>query len=297
MSVIQKNKQTNVFLLTLTSVVVSVLFSFLGAPFLRALAVSAKPKIFWTSGLFLVITLIVTGMTLPSVYIGAIWMTLGIYSELEKRGVNWRQAGLASLTSGVLFAAILLALLTRFLADQNLISDLLQPLQTAMTKAFPDDPIATSNLVSYLPGIFAATLFIGLALGFILETKINQIFHIQRTRVASGLRWLEFRLPDMFIWVSLFAAFFCLVSINQPIVEKVSVNIVIVSMVAFFFQGIVVTEFMTRIFRFGPTSKTIMYIFLFLQLAPALILLGLLDYWVDFRKRVRKKNKSQVILA
>ncbi|MBC7464840.1 MAG: DUF2232 domain-containing protein [Bdellovibrio sp.] len=292
MDVIQKNKQTNLFWLALTSVLVSVAFSFLGAPFLRAFSVSAKPKVFWTAGVLLVIALIVMGMTLPSVYIGAIWMTLGIYSELEKRGVNWRAAGLISLISGVVSAAVLLTLLTRFLAGQNLISDLLQPLQTAMNKAFPEDPIEASVIASYLPGIFAATLFMAMGLGFILETKINQIFNIQRTRVASGLKWLEFRLPDAFIWVSLFAAFFGLIGINQPIVEKVALNIVIVSVVAFFFQGLVVVEFMTRAFRLGSFSKTILFIFLLLQAAPALILVGLIDYWADFRQKVRKKIKA-----
>lgn len=259
---------------------------------MRAFSVSAKPKVFWTTGVLLVIALIVMGMTLPSVYIGAIWMTLGIYSELEKRGVNWRVAGLISLISGVVSAAVLLTLLTRFLAGQNLISDLLQPLQTAMNKAFPENPIEASVIASYLPGIFAATLFMAMALGFILETKINQIFNIQRTRVASGLKWLEFRLPDAFIWVSLFAAFFSLIGINQPIVEKVALNIAIVSSVAFFFQGLVVVEFMTRAFRLGSFSKTILYIFLLLQVAPALILIGLIDFWADFRQKVRKKIKA-----
>jgi len=219
-------------------------------------------------------------------------MTLGTYSELEKRGVSWKRAGLFALTSGVVFAAALLVLLTRFLAEQNLISDLLQPLQTAMNKAFPEEPIEISMLASYLPGIFAATLFMALALGFILESKINQMFHIQRTRVASGLRWLEFRLPDAFIWVSLFAAFFSLVSFDQALVQKVALNIAIVSSVAFFFQGIVVAEFMTRAFRVGPIAKTILYVFLFFQVAPALILVGLIDYWVDFRKKMRKKIKA-----
>lgn len=279
-------------LLTLTSVVVSVLFSVLSAPFLRALSVSAKPKVFWTAGFLLVGTLLVTGMTLPSVYIGAIWMTLGIYSGLEKRGVNWKQAGLVSLTSGVVFAAVLITVLSRFLAEQNLISDLLLPLQTAMNKAFPEDPIDASVLASYLPGIFAATLFMALALGFILESKINRIFNIQRTRVASALKWLEFRLPDAFVWVTLFAGFFSLVSFDQALVQKVSLNIVIVSMVAFFFQGLVIVEFLTRALRVGPISKTLLYVFIFLQAAPALILLGFIDYWVDFRARVRKKIKA-----
>lgn len=270
----------------------SVLFSVLGAPFLRALSVSVKPIVFWTAGLLLTTALFAQDMTLISIYIGAIWMTLGTYSELEKRGVNWKQAGLFSLISGLVFAMATLSLVNRFFIEKNVILEFLNPLQTAMNKAFPEDPIEVSALANYLPGIFAATLFVSLALGFILESKINKLFHIQRTKVASGLRWLEFRLPDAFIWISLFAGFFSLVSFNQELLQKISLNIVILSAVAYFFQGLVVTEFLTRAFRVGSFSKTILYFVIFLQLAPALILFGLIDYWVDFRKRVRKKIKA-----
>ena len=70
-----------------------------------------------------------------------------------------------------------------------------------------------------------------------------------------------------------------------------SLNFVIVSVVAFFFQGLAVTEFLTKAFRFGPFSKMVLYILIVLQLAPAVVLIGLVDYWVDFRKRLRKKLK------
>lgn len=292
MNVAQKNKQTTVFLLTITSVIMSVLFSVLGAPFLRALANSAKPIVFWTAGLLLTIALFTQNMTLVSIYIGAIWMTLGIYTELEKRGINWKKSGLVSLVSGFVFATIIFKLTNLFFVDKNVISEFLLPLQTAMNKAFPEDPIEISVLAFYVPGIFMATLFIALALGFILEQKINQLFHIQRTKVASGLRWLEFRLPDAFIWISLFAGFFSLVSLNSEILQKIGLNIIIFSAVAFFFQGIVITEFLMRAFRVGSFTKTILYIVILIQLTPAIMLLGLIDYWVDFRKRARKKIKA-----
>ncbi len=268
-------------------------FSFLGAPFLRALSVSAKSKIFWSTGILLSGSLLISGLTLTAVYIGAIWMTLGIYSELEKRGISWKISGLASLTMGLLFATVTYAIVSKYFNGQNLLAELLQPLQEAMNKAFPDSPpTETSTLSGYVPGLLTATLFIALAMGFMLEARVSKLFQIRHARVASALKWLEFRLPDLFIWVSLFAAFFSLVSLDQPILQKVSINIVIVSGVAFFFQGLVVLEFMTRAFRLGPISKTLLYAIVFLQLAPAVILIGLIDYWVDFRKRLRKKIKA-----
>ncbi len=267
-------------------------FSFLGAPFLRALSVTAKSKVFWSAGLLLTVALMMTGLTLTAVYIGAIWMTLGTYSELEKRGINWRYAGLASLAMGLLSATIMYQLVTKYLNGQNLLAELLQPLQETMNKAFPDTPTEISVLTGYVPGIFTATLFIALAMGFMLEAKVNKLFQIRHARVASGLKWLEFRLPDLFIWISLFAALFSLVNLGQDLLQKISINVVIVSAVAFFFQGLVVVEFMTRAFRLGPVSRMILYVLVILQLTPAVILIGLIDYWVDFRKRLRKKIKA-----
>ncbi len=292
MITMEKTNLRNVLMLTLTSVVVSVLFSILGAPFLRALSVTAKPKVFWAAGVLLSAVLISLGLTLASVYIGATWMTLGLYSEFEKRGVDWRKAGLAALTAGVSFAAVFYSVATKYLDQQKMWAELLTPLQETMNKSFPNTPVDVTTLKVYVPGIFLAMLFSSLALGFMLETKVTRLFNLRQTHVASGLRWLEFRLPDMFIWTSLFAGFFSLVPVGVDNLSKISLNIVIVSVVAYFFQGIAVTEFLTRTFRFGPFSKMVLYILIVLQLAPAVVLIGIVDYWVDFRKRLRKNIKA-----
>ena len=269
----------------------SVFFSFLGAPFLRALSVTAKPKIFWLVGIVLTAVLFASGFALESVYISAIWVTLGLYNELEKRGVNWRTAGLVSLVAAILFATSFYTLMTRYSAQKNILSDVLTPLQLTVNKAFPDSPVEVSTLMVYVPGIFSAMLLSSLAIGFMLERKVSKLFNLRHARVATALKWLEFRLPDLFIWVSLFAAFFSLVPVGVSGLQKMSLNFVIVSVVAFFFQGLAVTEFLTKAFRFGPFSKMVLYILIVLQLAPAVVLIGLVDYWADFRKRLRKKLK------
>ncbi len=290
-----KNNQKKVWLLALASVVMSTFFSFLGAPFLRALSVAANSKIFWLVGLLLTCFLMIAGLTLTSVYIGAIWMTLGAYGELEKRGISWKIAGAASLAMGLLFGLVSYGIVIKYFNGQNLLTELLQPLQDSMNIAFPNTTTEISVLVSYVPGIFTATLFTALAIGFMLEARVNRLFQIRHAKIASGLKWLEYRLPDLFIWASLFAGFFSLVNLGQEVLQKVSINIVIFSAVAFFFQGLVVLEFMTRAFRLGTISKTILYILVVLQLIPAVVLVGLVDYWVDFRKRLRTKIKANTI--
>lgn len=295
---VKRNKQNkSVLVLAIISAVASVLFSFMGAPFLRALFVSTKSRVFWTTAILVFGALLATGSTNykiseTAVYVGAIWMTLGSYSELEKRGVNWRQAGLLSLVAGVLFALAGYFLILKRLTSASSLNEIVEPLQIAMSKAFPSTPLEDGALVKYLPGVFIASLFGALATSFALESKVTKMFRIQRERVASGLRWLEFRLPDAIIWLSLISMLALGLDIKNEMVKTISINFLIISAAAFLFQGIAVVEFMMRYYRFGLFMRTMTYILIILQLTPFVVLVGFVDYWADFRRRVRRKIKT-----
>lgn len=268
---------------------------------MRALFVSTKSRVFWTTAVLLVGLMLVAGLAglqsnykiaETAVYVGAIWMTLGTYSELERRGTNWRGAGLISLFAGVLLAVAGYFLILKNMVAADMLSETLEPLRTAMNKAFPNNQLEPGTLVKYLPGFFTASLFGSLAMGFIFETKVTKMFKIQRARVASGLRWLEFRLPDTVIWLTLASLLILGLNSNQEILKTAGINFLIIAAVAFLFQGLAVVEFMTRFYRFGPFARMATYVLIVLQLAPFVILVGFVDYWADFRKLVRKKLKT-----
>ena len=298
MDLVKQQHNKKVFILAIASVIASMLFSFLGAPFLRAFAASSGSKVFWTVGTLFVATLFVLGIhdtqiSQAAVYVGAIWMTLGSYNEFEKRGINWKQAGSVSLLLGILFASAGYFYLSLTQAKSEILSQLIDPLLKAVNTAFPESPIEVNTLISFLPGIFIASLFAALAFGFLLETRVNRLFGIQKFKVASSLKWLEFRLPDSFVLVSLFSLLFSVINFGIKPLQIISINILIVSSVAYLVQGLTVVEFMIRFMRFGPISKTITYLFIFFQLAPFVVFIGLVDYWADFRKFVRRKAKNK----
>ncbi len=297
MNLVEQKNNKRVWMLGLASVAMSILFSFFGAPFLRAFSVSARSRVFWSVFIVFVAALFLVGtkdnqVSQAAVYLGAIWMTLGSYSELEKRGISWRHAGMISLLAGIIFAWIGYALVLKNQADSNMLLQLVEPSREALNKAFPDSKIEAATLVRYLPGFFVASLFGALALGFLLESRVVRMFQIQREKVASGLRWLEFRLPDVFIWVSLFALLFSIIDLDQKLIKVVSINLLIVAGVAFFFQGLAVVEFTMRFMRFGAIMRAITYLLIIFQLAPFIVFMGLVDYWADFRRLMRRKAKS-----
>jgi hypothetical protein len=137
-----------------------------------------------------------------------------------------------------------------------------------------------------------------LAVGFIFESKIFQLFQFQREKTITGLKWLEFRLPDQFIWLSMFGFLFSLLTVDSLVsslvaekIKIVAINISIFSVAAFFLQGISVFEYVTRFYRVGTFNKSLTYVLIFVWLAPAIGFIGLIDFWADFRKMVRKSPK------
>lgn len=295
MSLLNAHKNKNLLLLALVSVVASVMFSFLGAPLLRAFSVTTKSVVFWATAVLLIAALLVAGNTdfkisQTAIYVGAIWMTLGSYNELEKRGVNWRMTGLFAVLTGTLFALAGYFLVLKDLGSIEAVKEMLEPLIAAFAKSAPNASITADDLVSLLPGIFMGSLVGALALGLMLESKAAKIFGVKRERVASSLRWLEFRAPDAVIWTTLITAL--IAATSQTIWQTLSLNILFVTLTVFFFQGLAVVEFSMRYYRLGFFTRAMTYLLIILQLAPILVFVGFVDYWVDFRRFIRRKSKT-----
>lgn len=297
MSLIKTKKDKGVLVLAIVSAIASVLFSFFGAPFMRALFVSSKSRIFWTTAALLLLAMLIVGsknlkIMETAIYVGSIWMTLGAYSELEKRGVSWLTSGITSICTGFLFALAGYFLILKNLTTTDLLAELVEPLSLGLNKAVPDQSAPPGALVKYIPGIFVASLFGSLAVGFAFEDRVARMFRIQRERVAYGIRWLEFRLPSAAIWIALVTALFTQLSMGPAIVQTVGLNLLIVLTVAFFFQGIAIVASLLRIYNVSPVLRTLTYLLIFLQLAPFIVFLGFADYWADFRTLVLKKQKQ-----
>lgn len=294
MTKIQAENQTfnkTVFTAVATAIAV-LIFSFLASPFIRVFASTAKSKIFWFVGLFLVTGLFVFHLSIASIYVGAVWMTLGLYSEFEKRGLSWRKASLLGITSGFIFAVFCFFLMKNSQSQLSEIKEtILLPLETALKNRLTADEITQLNLAQYIPGIFLAILTTALALSLIFEIQIFNLLKLKREKLVSSMKWIEFRVSDSFVWVALTAVFFSLVNFQSEIVRSIALNISIVSGVVLFFQGISIIEYMLRFYRVGFFTKLMVYLFILGWAGPAVVILGLADYWLEFRKKMRLKLK------
>ncbi len=288
----QNNSFNKTISLAAVTAAVLLMFSFFGAPFVRVLATTVRSSIFWGVGCFLVATLFVFNLFIATIYVGAVWMTLGFYSELEKRGTSWKKTGLLALLAGLLFAVVCVIAITKgSVAGSDLVKNFMLPLQEAMKQVMPAEEFLKFDITQYLPGIFTAVLVSAIALSFIFEAKIFSLFSLKREKISSSMKWIEFRVPDIFIWFALFGFLFSIVDLKVPHLKIAAMNFSIFSIVVFFFQGISAIEFMTRVYRTGFFTKIALYMLILGWLGPAVSVVGLLDYWVNFRKMVRKKIK------
>ncbi|MES2802442.1 MAG: DUF2232 domain-containing protein [Bdellovibrionota bacterium] len=286
----QASDNKKYFLLAAISAAMSIIFSVMSAPFIRVLA-ATKSKIFWVVGLVFVTSLFFLKMNLVAIYVGAVWMTLGLYSELEKKGITWKKSGILSVLAGVLFGVIAFLSITKWSVDHELYKQVIDPLMVSLKQVLPNENFETKAVMMFMPGLLASALISSLAVSLVFEAQIFKAFHIKRERLASGLKWLEFRLPDMFIWSSLFAFLFSVVETPFQFLQVIAINFAVISIVSFFFQGISVVEFAARIFRLGRVTKLLLYLLIITWALPVVTVLGFADYWVDFRRHMRKKIK------
>lgn len=286
------NKSPRKFLAIFSiSVVLSLLTVVFGAPLMRVLRVTYGALSYWLLGVAAMSFFYFIEAPALAVFVGSIWMTLGIYMELERKGLRWSVSALLGIIAGCLFfTGAAMVNLDKF-GVHNLAE------AEALVKQFVSDKVVAVNpslqvdaglLVQLIPSTIVIILVVSLGVGLMFERRVFSWLNLPRERVASQLKLLEFRVPDFFIWIAMFAFLLTMENFKVKALEVLGMNIVNVATVLYFFQGLAILEVSLRTFRAGALLRAAVYFLLIGQLFPLVSAIGLIDYWVDFRKRLRK---------
>lgn len=279
------------FILHSTSATLLTLLSgFLGAPFLRVLRQSQGAAKYWLAGLFFVVGFWFLGAIIVASFVGSVWVTLGLYSEFERRGYGWWTSGLIGTFAGFLFGAAGSAVVLQQQGVKNwesFVGVIRESLE--MVQQFsPEMKLDPGLIASQTPSILVVLLLLSLGTGLAFEAKLFAWTGLARERVASHIRLLEFRLPDFLIWMALTGLLLAMVDFGSKPLSVVGVNVVNISLVLYFFQGLAVLEVLLNALKAGTFTRIVVYFFLVGQLFFVLSAVGLIDYWADFRKRISK---------
>ena len=267
-----------------------------GAPLLRVLRKAYGPLAYWSLGL------LVTGAawlqnTQPlALFLGSVWMTLGAHMELEQKGIGWWISGIISLTAGFL-ASGLGALVALKRSGVNTYADalkLVEPFFQRVSEMNPAVKVEPELLAQQIPSAVIIILLLALGLGLVFERRVFSWLKLPREIIASQLKLLEYRVPDYFIWIAMTAFLLTMVSFGGKAIAILAINIVNVAIVLYFFQGLAVLEVFLNSIGAGWFTRVLTYIILVGQLLLVLSIIGLIDYWVDFRGRIRKTMRTKV---
>ena len=295
MTMIRPASKNKLIALTALAAVVTVLFSFLGAPLLRVLRNVGGATLYWTSGAVATLVLAMLGLGPIAFLLIGIWVCIGVYGEFEDRG----KAGFAAAFWSV-FLGTVLSVAGPWLLLQwtgiNLNEILHQSLDNIL-KQMPStqEPsswlsgvkIDAQFLINQLPSMMAILVLSSLAFALILDRRVAFLAGLRFERAAAGIRLLEFRMPDFMVWVAMFSFLLSFLKMDNPWVSVIALNIFTVMVGAYFFQGLAVLESAFAHYRIGFLIRLLIYVFVVGQLFFLLSVVGLVDYWVDFRRRMR----------
>lgn len=286
-----------IVLLSSFGTLMTILFVFLGAPFLRVLRGAYGAVIYWLIGGALLLGLSGLGLSLLGFLVFSIWCTVGIYQEFEQRGRASLGAAAISVFIGTCFV-ILGPIWVYKLSDVSLTEVLKEgvsqvinqskTLKEGQTTMMGIVDINVDTLIAQIPSALALCQMLSLAFALILDRKTAAMFGVRYEKVASQMRLLDFRLPDFLIWPALISFLFAFLKVNPPIVNTVAINLFSIFLGLFFFQGLAVLEVALIIFRAGFITRLLVYLLIVGQLFFLLSGVGLIDYWLDFRARLKR---------
>lgn len=270
-------------IVNLIGALLTITIVFLGAPVLRVIRKIYGPLKFWSAGFAMAAGLWFFQPSAAFMFL-AIWTTLGLYTELEENG----RAGFGSGCISILAGSMLLL-------GSPYLNEFKANLQGAVQKVGQESSAlgidAAQVLANVSPSALVMVLMFSLAFALGLEQKVAQILGFRMNRTATGLRPLEFKAPDFVIWVLMISFLFSFLQLETIADFKfVAINFLIVTSGVFFLQGFAVVEMALLYFRVTGLLKLLFYFLVLIgQLFILFLAVGILDYWLDFRGRLKRR--------
>lgn len=208
-----------------------------------------------------------------------------VYSALEKKAILTKTVLSVLAATGVFFLVI-------FIYVQFKESTELWPwitsqveLYLAQTKQIVGElRFETKTLVNQIPSVIFVFFAINLWVAVLFDSRAQR----KLGYILADAEIKSFRTPEAYIWVVIASLLFSFVKTPIPGLQEAALNILNVSLLLYFFQGLSVLSFLLEVLNFGSLLKIIVY-FIFVAQLLLPICLGILDFWLNFRSKISKK--------
>lgn len=273
-------------LMVLMSILGSALPFILVAPVIRVAYKNNSRLAFWLAFSCAIAFLVLVGWVPIAISLMSITIMIGLFSEIFEKFKKLFIAG---------FIALVVSSLATVLATQQwliykgttLVARLHEQIQMVLKQAHQMNSIAKLDpvlLIGQAPSVLVSLLILSLALALMFESSVAKFMKFPMKKVES-LNLLSFKLPDGFIWVAMISFLFSFIDLGSKPLSITATNIVNVMVVFYFLQGLAVIETFFVALRFGFFIRFMTYVVFLIQLFFLVAAIGLIDFWVEFRKR------------
>lgn len=282
------NRNVKLTILVILSMLGSCIPFVFVAPLIRLAYLNFSRVGFWLSYLGAIGLLILGGAQPLAISLMGITLCVGLYSSIYSRMKSMFVAGwiAVSLSSVATVAATQQWLV---LKGSSLSFEIQKQVEIIAKQAHVMSPglqerVLVPTLVGLAPSSLVSIMILALGLSLIFETSVSRLFHME-PRGLREIDLLQFKLPDSYIWIAMFSFLMSFVNTGYPLVSTIASNILHVLAILYFFQGLAVTESLFRALRFGFFIRFMTYVVFVFQLFTLVIAVGVIDFWVEFRKR------------
>ncbi len=252
---------------------------------------------YWGAGLIVCAGFWSFGLQPLGLLLFSIWTTIGFYGELEERGRSgfWLAAASTSLGSVALIAGSILWSKTMGLDMTQILQQGIDAMmqQIATKSGNSSIKLDSAVLIQQVPSAVVLLLMTSLGFALMLDRRTGLLMGVKFEKIATHMRLLEFKNPDFLIWATMVSFLLSFVKLEPPMVGIVATNAFNIMMGLYFFQGLAVLEVTLLSFRVGNFLRFLVYFIVVGQLFFLLSAVGVIDYWVDFRARLKRMRPHE----
>lgn len=161
----------------------------------------------------------------------------------------------------------------------------------------PSLKVDVNTIVAQTPSAMVILLAVSIWLAMLWEARMSQRRGVSNEGelFKNETRGLEnFQVPEWFVWIflaSVVGTFLDVVS--NDVLKVVATNMLNISIMLYFFQGIAVVGMFFRKQKMGPFWQALGYLILIAQLFLFVAMIGFVDLWIDFRAKMMKKSEQR----
>lgn len=281
------NKKVKLVLLLVWSVLLTAFTVFLGSAPMKVYRSLTGKSLFWLSVLGLVLVLCGLKFWVLAVTIASMMTLVGTYTDLEEHNHGVGYSGACALMMTTLLQAAGFAVWVS-MTGAGWYNTLLSWVEKAVAPYTEVTGIKLdiASLLAQAPSGLITVSALSLFVMLVLENRVRFLVGLP-PKDQKGI--VDFRVPDVCVWVFAASMLGAFLKYDIKWLQLSSMNVFNVVLVLYFLQGMAVVFKFFETFRVGAFWRVFMSVFLVLQLFLFVSVLGLADYWLDFRVKLAKK--------